>query len=255
MAFNSASSLTDQDQEDELTRCEWLRELAGIPRPLRLLLNRRDIYAIPELVADTLEHAPALGVLVDSCRQLRSSSPNGSYRSVEELAVERMRLAEALHMISSRVCQELALCWRMAAGTTVAPPHVRQEIGQQIVQLFGAYSSGTTIGFIGLGTACDLALAVASWSVVCHGGGTAIGGQTTGTWLLYQTRDTARLLRDAGEIHPGSHLHEINAGLRAEVEFLKDRLVELSMDNSSQTNTNDESQGRQTAPKQSRTLH
>lgn len=255
MAFNSAAHVTDFEHEDEQARCEWLREVAGIPRPLRLLLNRQDLYGIPTLVRETIEQLNELSALTESCRKLRSSNLDATYRSVDELSIERLKVADALQMVDSPACKELALCWRMAAGTSLTSDQLRQELGQQVVHLFSAYSSGGSIGYIGLGTACDLALAVASWSVVCHGGGIAIGGQTTGPWLLSQTRITCRLLRDAGENHPGSHLREINAGLQAEVEFLKDRITTDPVDNSQKPETDHRAIGRQSALKRVRTLH
>lgn len=255
MAFNSATNISDAEHEDDHARCDWLREVSILPKPLQFLLNRKDIYGISELAADTIKQSPELKSLVASSRMLRSPDPEAVYRSVDDLSAERSRLAAALLMISSPVCNELALCWRMAAGTSLTPTHLRQMLGQEIVQLFGTYSSEGPIGYIGLGTACDLALAVASWSVVCHGGGIAIGGQTTGPWLLSQTRITCRLLRDAGENHPGSHLREITAGLQAEVEFLKDRITTDPVDNSQKPETDHRAIGRQSALKRVRTLH
>lgn len=255
MVFNNMTAITDEEQEREHAHHEWLREVAGIPKPLRLLLNRRDIYGISQMAAETLEQSDKLKVLVDSCMTLRSSGADAVYRSVEDLSAERLNLAEALQTMDSSVCKELSLCWRMAAGTSLTPTKLRQELGQEVVQLFGAYSSNGPIGWIGLGTACDLALAVASWSVVCHGGSVAIGGQTTGPWLLFQTRITSRFLRDAGENHPGSYLREINAGLQAEVEFLRDQAVTDPVDNSYSSENDRNTRGRQTASKRARTLH
>jgi hypothetical protein len=255
MAFDNTVSPIDEENEAELAHADWLDDAARIPRPLRLLLRREDLYSVRHLIAETTQQAAHLAAAIDAARSLRSCDPRPIYRSVEELVADRVRLAEALESQGGRRASELACCWRMLAATTSTPAQCRHHIGQAVVGLFGAYSSGSQIGEIGLEMAADLALAVAAWSLACHGGGISGGGHIPGPWLLLQVPVTGNLLRDAAEWHPKSTLQQANADLRARIESLQDEIASRPVDNSKPERGNKKTALAQKALGSQRTLH
>lgn len=255
MAFDNTVSQVDEENEGQLAHGDWLDDLAKIPRPLRLLLGRQDIYSIRHLVAETARHAPHLSAAIDAARSLKSCDPRPVYRSVEELSADRVRLAEALESDGGRKASELACCWHMLAATASTSADIRNNLGQKVVGLFSSYSSSSHIGEIGLDVASDLALAVGAWSIACHGGNVSGGGHMPGPWLLLQIQVTSRLLRDAGEWHPKSTLQQANADLRARIEFLQDEISSRPVDNSKMEREAENASSAQKALGSPRTLH